>query len=212
MKGSASGYGVSGSGEYTKTDYQERRKDTAMTGGFILLAIVAVGAIVWFFWTEVKGTIESLTKGIGAGTGAIPDSTVRAANSLTPKAEDAINRQGEYYPVKTLTKEDYNNMLKSMGILEPVVKLGNIITPPAILDASAIAGAEAAATVNKLGLNNAYVDLPAYQKGLVTLGEGVGKLFGVDLIQAGYDMRAAIASSSQNEPMSDESRAFLGLE
>lgn len=201
MKGSYNAVTQSASGEYSKTDYQESRKNTALSGGLLLAVIALFAVVVYVFWSQIKGTLEQAANGLGAiipdmPSGNIPQSTVTAANSLTQAATDAVNNQGQYYPVKPQTAADYDAMLKSLGMLEPITRLGNAITPPAILDGASAAGAEAAATVNKLGLNNAYVDLPAYQKGLVTLGEGVGKLFGVDLIQAGYDMRSAIQTSN----------------
>lgn len=201
MKGSYNPVTQSASGEYSKTDYQESRKNTALSGGLVLAVIALFAVIAYIFWAQIKDALEQAGKGLGAivptlPSGNIPDSTVTAANSLTPPPTEAINNAGQYYPVHPQTAADYDAMLKTLGMLEPVVRVGNVITPPAILDASTIAGAEAAATVNTLGLNNAYADLPAYQKGLVTLGEGVGKMFGVDLIQAGYDLRSAIQTSN----------------
>jgi hypothetical protein len=200
MKGSYNAVTQSASGEYTKSDYQERRKDTALSGGVLIAVLAILAVVIWYFWTQARDALTNAAKGLGAilpnlPSGSITPEGVTAANSETPEATSAINNVGQYYPVKTLTKDDYDKMLTSLGMLQPVVKLGNVITPPAITTAATQAGAEAAATVNKLGLNNAYVDLPALQKGLVTLGEGVGKAAGVDLIQAGYDFRASIASS-----------------
>jgi hypothetical protein len=193
MKGSYNAVTQSASGEYSRSDYQESRKNTAMSGGVVIAVIAVIAVIVWYFWTQIKSTVGAIVPSLPSGS--ISPSAVTAANSQTPPAEKAINTVGQYYPVKALTAEDYDRMLKSLGMLEPVVKVGNVITPPAITASATQAGAEAAATVNKLGLNNAYVDLPVLQKGLVTLGEGIGKLAGVDLIQAGYDMRSAINSS-----------------
>jgi len=102
----------------------------------------------------------------------------------------AINAQGNPYPVKQLTSADYEQMLNSIGVLKPVVQAGDVVTPSFVLQDAATAGAQAAETVNKAGLNNAYVDLDPVSKGLVTFGEGIGKLAGVDLIQMGVDMRA----------------------
>lgn len=201
----------SASGEYTRTDYQEQRKNTAMSGGVVIAVLLVLAVIAWYFWNTITGTLKGAANALGVPDGAIPDSTVQAANSATTKDPTlAVNNYGNYYPVKTLTKADYDNMLSSLGMLEPVVRIGNVVTPPGVLDSAAKAGSEAAATVNKLGLNNAYMDLPDYQRGLVTLGEGLGKLVGVDLIQAGYDMRGAITTSATNQPMSPDSAGFLG--
>lgn len=182
---------------YGKTDYQERRKDTLLTTGIIITGFVVVGALVYYYWTSLKGAVVGAVK---LPAGSVTPDVIAAANSETPDAPYAVNTHGEYYPVKKLTEEDYNNMLKSLGMLEPVVRMGNVITPSVITSAAAQAGAESAATINKLGLNNAYQDLPAIQKSLVTLGQGVGKIFGVDLIAAGYNMRGSITTTNSQAP------------
>jgi len=210
MKGSASGYGVSGAGEYTRTDYQEHRKDTAMKGGMIIAIIAVIAVIAWLFWDRLNAQIQGITNpfkgasdyaaGLVNGAGAMlnarqADATravVFGANYDKPTVTEARSNLGEYYPIKTLTQTDYDNMLKNAGdIPAAIVKLGNVVTPNEVLTVASGKGAEAANTVNRLGLNNAYWELPDWQRGLVTLGEGIGMTFGVDLIQQGANNAAA---------------------
>jgi hypothetical protein len=210
MKGSASGYGVSGAGEYSRVDYQEHRKDTAMSGGIIIAIIAVLAIIAWLFWDRLNASFSAITNplkgvsdfttGIVNGAGAMinarqADATsqiVKGATSNTPTVAEARNNLGEYYPIRTLTATDYDNMLKNAGdIPAAIVRLGNVVTPNEVLTAAAGKGAEAANTVNRLGLNNAYWELPDWQRGLVTLGEGIGMTFGVDLIQQGANNAAA---------------------
>jgi len=223
MKGSASGYGLSGAGEYGRSDYQEHRKDVALKGGTVIAIIAVLAVIAWLFWdrlnAQVKGVSDAITNAIPKfpkfpdlpnpvkwgedafnGAGAMlnarqADATsaiVFGANYDKPTVAEARNNLGEYYPIKTLTQTDYDNMLKNAGdIPAAIVKLGNIVTPNEVLTAASSKGAEAANTVNRLGLNNAYWELPDWQRGLVTLGEGIGMTFGVDLIQQGANNAAA---------------------
>lgn len=180
----------SAGGEYevTKTDYSEGRKNTLMSVGIVLLVIVGIGLAIWYL---LKNVVSS----------AIPDPikaiTETVANTQA-KATDAIvsGANTNRFSTTPLTTADYDNMLKGAGLAEIPVRIGNMITPPSILEAAAKAGSDAANTVNKNGLTVAYNELPGIEKGLVTLGEGVGKLAGVDLIQMGWDFGSMIKSSN----------------
>lgn len=188
---------ATGSYAVDRTDYQEQRKSTAMGFGMILVIIAAIGFTIWYLWQKFVNSIPNpagdvvnyVTNTYNTATKTIVD----AANSVGEKdPTKAIDVNGNPYPVKTLTRADYEAMLQGLGLLKIPVQAGTIITPPVILDAATAAGAQAANTVNTLGLNNAYVDLGLPQKALVTFGEGIGMIFGVDLIQLGYDMRPKV--------------------
>lgn len=212
MKASASGYGMSGSGEYSRTDYQERRKDRALSGVLIIAVIAVIGFIVYMIMKGLN-PLKTVTDKIADLRQTSVSAVVAGANSDTTEATSAMNVNGGYYPVKTLTQTDYENMLNKLGIARIAVDTGNIVTPPVILGAASQAGAEVATTVNKLGLNDAYVDLPLLQKGLVTLGAGVGKIFGADVIQMGYDMRSDVKSASGvvNQPVNQTERSAADI-
>ena len=217
-------------GEYevTRSDYQERRKDAALGGVGILIVLGLLIAFCWFFWSSIsnwlnglgsaltnplKGISDTISGGWTAKQNSATAAVVTGANSAGAKAAtDGINQFGEYYPVKTLTAEDYNAMLTGAGdVPADVVRLGNVITPNEVLTVAASAGADEAATVNRLGLNDAYVGLPDVEKGLVTFGAGVGKLFGVDLIQAGYDNRANMPPGTGAPPIGSDIRTGVGI-
>ena len=229
-----------GSYEYSGTDYRESRKNTAMSGGVIILIIVALAAVVWLFWDRLNATISGITNPLGGALTGIVDASaglvngagamvnarqadatqavLAGANSGTPTVADARDNIGEYYPVKTLTATDYDKMLTDAGIVpKDIVKLGNIVTPNEVLSVAASAGSDAANTVNRLGLNNAYWGLPDVQRDLVTLGEGIGKATGVDLIQQGANDQAAMtgltsaaAASVDWLPFGDNIRGMVG--
>jgi hypothetical protein len=193
--GSASGYGVSGSGEYTQTDYRESRKNTVLNFTLVLVVIAIIGGVIYYFINKVS-PLTAVQDFIAGRKTAAETSIVSGANSGTQDPTTARNVDGGYYPVKAQTQQDYENFLNRLGIAAPIVQAGNIITPPSILESASKAGASAADTVNKLNLNDAYVELPPLQKGLVSVGEGVGMAFGVDLIQMGYDMRKEVEKAS----------------
>jgi len=171
-------------------------RSEGLTGIAVLVAVIAViGFGIWYIVTK--------TQAIGKITGLWKATQDNAVENIVAGAAPAVNDPkqartvtGDYYPVKTLTQDDYNRMVKETGVVAPIIRLGNAIVPPVILNQASNSGMEAAATVNRLGLNNEYVDLPIIQKGLVTLGEGIGSMFGVDLIQAGYDMRSDVTKSA----------------
>jgi hypothetical protein len=199
MKGKASGYGVSGSGEYTRTDYQEHRKDTAMTGGVIIAVLVVIVAAVYLLWQKIN-PVTAVSNALSGTQQAAVAAVVQGGQNLTPVL-DAKSINGQYYPVKPLTQKDYDAMLTGAGAaLSALVQTGNAVVPPGILETQANLGATGAKTVNTLGLNNAYVALPTVQKGLVTLGEQIGLNLGFDPIQAGYDFRANIVASNAGQP------------
>jgi hypothetical protein len=202
MKAAGSYAGASGNVEASRADYQESRKSTVTSGGMVILVLLVIAGIAYFFWKEVTGAFGNLGTALPDLSGKLPDSTVAAANAATATPEAAVNQYGTYYPVKTLTREDYDRMLSSLGLIEPVVRVGNVVTPQTVLDAAATAGSQSANTVNKLGLNDAYCNLDLVSKSFVTLGEGVGKLVGVDVIQAGYDMRGFVTNSRAQAPVS----------
>jgi hypothetical protein len=213
MKGSASGYGVSGSGEYNKTDYQEHRKDTLLSGGMVIAVIVVIGAIIWLFWDKLTSQITGVFDGAGnmlnARQADAVTNVLKGSNQNKPAVAEARNNLGEYYPIKTLTQTDYDKMLSEAGAIPAsIVRLGNVITPNELLSYAAGQGADAANTVNRLGLNDAYWKLPDVQRGLVTVGEGIGKTFGVDLIQAGADF--ASKSKGIIPPIGSNIRAPVG--
>jgi hypothetical protein len=224
MKAQGTYAGAGGSVDVDRTDYQEQRKNTALGGGVIIIIIVAVAAVLWLFWdrlnAQINGAAEALnpfkflesTAGIvGAREEAAISSVVQGSNASKPTVAEARNNLGAYYPVKTLTSADYEQMLKGIGdIPASIVKLGNVVTPNEVLTAAAGKGAEAAETVNRLGLNDAYVGLPDVQKGLVTFGEGVGMLFGVDLIQRGAEFSAK-SKDTGFSPFGGDIRTAVGL-
>ena len=231
-----------GSYEYSGTDYRESRKNTAMSGGVILVIIIALAAVVWLFWDRLNATIAGVTNplsgaltgivdagaGLVNGAGAMvnakqADATravLSGANSGTPTVAEARDNIGNFYPVKTLTATDYDKMLKDAGlegIPGDVAKLGNIVTPNEVLSVAASAGSDAANTVNRLGLNDAYWGLPDIPRDLVTIGEGIGKATGVDLIQQGANYQAAMtgiqsaaAASVSWLPFGDNIRGMVG--
>jgi len=227
MKASGNYAGAGGSVDYGKTDYQEHRKDTAMSGGVVIAIIAVIAVIAWLFWDRLNAQFQGLTAinplqgisdfstGLVNGAGAMVNArqadavsrVVNGANHITPTVSEARNNLGEYYPIKTLTSKDYDQMLTDAGAIpKAIVQAGNVITPNEILTAAAGKGAEAANTVNRLGLNNAYWELPDIQRGLVTLGEGIGMTFGVDLIQMGANNRAVDWPS----PFGDNLRLDVG--
>lgn len=193
MKGSYNAVTQEASGEYSRVDYQEGRKNTLLTGGIAIAVLAVIGVIIWYVLSKVTSIVpdpvKTVTDAYTAGTTAV----VKGSNSVTKDPLQAINVDGNPYPVKTNTLADYETFIQNWGILGTAAKAGTVITPPAILQAASTAGAESAQTVNRLGLNNAYVNLDPVSQGLVTVGEGVGKVFGIDLIQLGYDMRAKTA-------------------
>jgi hypothetical protein len=213
MKGSYNAVTQSASGEYGREDYQESRKNTAMSGGVIIAVIAVVAVVAWLFWDRLNAQVAAITNGLNPfkaasdaaaglvnGAGAMINhkqadavqAAVYGGNSGTPTVSEARDNLSEYYPVKTLTSMDYNRMLQGAGdVPAAIVSAGNVITPNEWLSAASGAGSNAADTVNRLGLNNAYCELPDWQRGLVTLGEGVGSIFGVDLIQQGANNAAA---------------------
>ena len=190
MKGSASGYGVSGSGEYNRVDYQEQRKDKAIGFGMILVILAVVGVGLWFFWTTITGWFSKNNplNAVGDVTNYISNTYQNAEKTAISNAgnpipvNEAKNNQGNWYPVTT--PEGLKKWLEGTGAAAPV-----FVASAAALPTVTQAGVSGANTVNKLGLNDAYVDLGLPQKALVTVGEGIGMLFGVDLIQMGYNMR-----------------------
>jgi Na+-transporting methylmalonyl-CoA/oxaloacetate decarboxylase gamma subunit len=194
MKGSASGYGVSGAGEYNRVDYQEQRKDRAIGWGMILVVLALIAAFIWFMWSQfsnavtaanpfktasdaISGTQQAITKAYEE----TEKTAISSAGNPIP-VNEAKNVQGNWYPVST--PESLKKWLEGTGAAAPV-----FVASAAALPTVTQAGVSGANTVNKLGLNDAYVDLGLPQKALVTVGEGIGMLFGVDLIQMGYDMR-----------------------
>jgi len=191
---------------YSAADHREGRKDTLLAGAVVLVILGAVAYLVYLAFKGATATTDGIKKTL---TDLIPDmpeipdfsgkntqaAAVEGGNKATPAATDATNIFGKYYPVKTLTTADYNSMLDQIGVARVLVDAGNAITPPTIINSAAFAGSQAAETVNKNGLNDAYVDLPFVAKGLVTLGEGIGMVAGVDLIQLGHDARSQTAAS-----------------
>lgn len=189
MKGSYNAITQEASGEVTRTDYQEGRKTTLLNFGLGVAFLAILAGLAWLIISKLTSTVPDPITALKEQYGRSVKGVISGANTVTPDPMQAINDQGNPYPVKTLTTEDYEQMLNGLGLLKPVVQAGNVITPPALLEGAAAAGSQAAQTVNKAGLNDAYVDLNPVSKGFVTLGEGVGMVFGVDLIKLGYDMR-----------------------
>ena len=223
--------------EYGREDYRESRKNTAVSGGVVLVILVALAAIVWLFWDRLNASIAGVTNPIGSALSGIADAgaglvngagaminarqadavqaVMAGATAGTPTVAEARDNLGEYYPVKTLTKTDYDTMLSNAGVIPATVaRLGNVVTPNEVLSTAASAGADAANTVNTLGLNNAYWALPDVQRDLVTLGEGIGKATGVDLIQQGANFNAlwnnAIKAVEWPAPIGSDIRTGVG--
>ena len=163
--------------------------------GFFIAVVALIGFAVWWIWKKTDLIARATSTWKATQDNAV-EHVVTGAQYRVTDPTMARTVQGDYYPVKTLTQEDYDRMLKETGILEPMIRTGNAIVPPAVLEYAGRVGEQGALTVNKLGLNNSYVDLPPLQKGLVTFGEGLGNFFGVDLIQAGYDMRSDVVKSN----------------
>ena len=209
MKASASYNPVTqsagGSYEDTASDHRERRKDTLFTGGVILVIVAIIAVIAWYIWKNgsaaVTAAITAPLTALKSASDAIVTSTVvPAANSATAVVTQAKDNLGDYYPVKTLTTADYAARLGgTTPVVAIAVQAGNLITPQTLLDAAATAGSQSAQTVNDLGLNDAYVDLSLPEKALVTLGQGIGSIFGVNLIQLGYDQRTDVVTANANQ-------------
>lgn len=204
MKGSASGYGVSGSGEYQRSDYQEQRKTTAMNFGMVLVVLALIVAFVWVVISKITNFVPDPVTSIRQAYQAAEENVIDTAQYPIPTTE-ARNRDGNYYPVTTA--EGLRQRLNQTGVFRPLIVLGNTITPQATT-----AGVNAAVTVNRLGLNNAYVDLDPLSKLGVSVGEGIGSLFGVDLIQMGYDMRNQPGQpTNTNTKISTEWDNYIGV-
>ena len=163
--------------------------------GFFIAVIALIIFAVYWIWKKTD-LIARATSVWQAGQDTATEAVVTGAQYRITDPTQARTVAGDYYPVKTLTQEDYDRMLKETGILEPLIRTGNMIVPETVLNYAGRVGEQGAYTVNKLGLNNSYVDLPPLQKGLVTFGEGLGNFFGVDLIQAGYNMRSDVQKSA----------------
>lgn len=195
MKGSASGYGVSGAGEVTRMDYQERRKDSLINFGLFIGVIVAIIAVIYVLFQKstdafkLPNPFEVVSGAVGGAVETAKAQTVNAAVYPIP-ATQAINERGQYYPVTT--QEGLEQRLNDTGVLQPLVLIGNAVTG----GAATAAGAQGAATVNRLGLNNEYDKLDPLSKTFVSVGEGFGMLFGLDVIQMGSDMKKEIDKSA----------------
>jgi hypothetical protein len=153
----------------------------------ILIVLALIAAFIWFMWSQITKTVAAanpLTALSGKVSQIYQDTEKTAiSNAGNPiPVNEAKNAQGNWYPVST--PESLKKWLEGTGAAAPV-----FVASAAALPTVTQAGVNAANTVNKLGLNDAYVDLGLPQKALVTVGEGIGMLFGVDLIQMGYDMR-----------------------
>jgi len=188
MKGSASGYGLSAGGEKSKMDYQEQRKDNLISFGFFLGAMVLFIAVLYYVFVAAKDKLKLPIPNPFAAYETAKTETVNAAMYPIPVTE-ARDVNGNYYAVTT--QEGLEQKLKNTGILQPLVVAGNTITGGAATQA----GAVAAQTVNRLGLNNEYDRLDPLSKTFVSIGEGAGMIFGVDVIQMGYDMRKEVEKS-----------------
>jgi len=206
MRGQYDPITESASGSVGKSDY--------IVGGAVIIAIIAaLGILIWFVISKLtgllpdplataKGAVDAATKAVTDTKNASDTSIAQAASSVTPTADQAINVSGNPYPVKTLTQTDYENFLAKFGLAGTVAQVGDVAINAAgaqpVLDAVTMDGAKAGNTVNRLGLNNEYVDLPALQKGLVTVGEGVGQALTLgqfDPIQAGFDLKQQLNNS-----------------
>lgn len=187
MKGSASGYGVSGSGSYSKTDYQEHRKDTVLNFGLILIVFAAIIIALYFFMQKAGEQIASLNPFAAVSTAynKAAEETVQHATYPIPVTQ-ARDENGNYYSVTT--PDGLRQKLDGTGILKPLVVAGSVITGGKAEEA----GAVAAQTVNRLGLNNEYDRLDPISKTFVSVGEGAGMLFGLDIIQMGHDMKSQV--------------------
>jgi hypothetical protein len=160
-------------------DYQEGRKNILFNGVIIILVIVAIGVTIWYLISKASSSIPDPIAEIKKAFEKAKQKTVQDATYPIPTSE-AVNKDGDYYPVTTT--EGLKARLEALGFFKVPVVVGDAITGGTTTEA----GTRAAITVNKLGLNDEYVDLNPASKFLVSVGEGIGFLFGQDLIQGGY--------------------------
>jgi len=73
MKGEYNAVTQSASGEIGRADYQESRKNTAMTGGVIIAIIVVLAGVVYLFWKELTGTISAAADKVSSAVPQMPD-------------------------------------------------------------------------------------------------------------------------------------------
>jgi hypothetical protein len=182
-KGSYNPVTQSASGEYNvgREDYEESRKNTAVGGGIVILILLVIAGIVFFFWKEITGAIGNVGKSVTDNIPKLPD-----LSGVVPNAVNTVTSGVE--AVSSMTKEQYDQMLKTLGSGQlAVTKVIESTTTPN-------------PTTVRLNLDESFNELPDMQKMLINLGEGIGQLVGVDIIQAGYNMRGAIGSASQVAP------------
>ena len=107
MKGSYNAVTQEASGEYSRVDYQEGRKNTLLTGGIAIAVLAVIGVIIWYVLSKVTSIVpdpvKTVTDAYTAGTTAV----VKGSNSVTKDPLQAINVDGNPYPVKTNTLADY---------------------------------------------------------------------------------------------------------
>ena len=188
MEGHGPGYG----GSYGMSNRDLIVYVLFIVGGIVVVYLILKDAVSSTV-SGVKDTVNSIIPVVPNPISPDSPSQTSASTAVLSGANSRNTGQGPL-----LTKQDYDNFLSGAGWpVETVVRVGNTITPPVLLEAAARAGAESAETVNRLGLNDAYVDLSAPAKGLVTLGQGIGKAAGVDIIQMGYDFRTTISQARQ---------------
>jgi hypothetical protein len=191
-KGSYNPVTQSAAGEYSvgKEDYAEQRKNTAVGGGIVILILLVIAGIVFFFWREITGAIGNVGKSVTDNIPKLPDlSGVAPLPDLSGVVPNAVNTvTSGVEAVSSMTKEQYDQMLKTLGSGQlAVTKVIESTTTPN-------------PTTVRLNLDESFNELPDIQKVLINLGEGIGQLVGVDIIQAGYNMRGAIGSASQVVP------------
>ena len=210
MKGSYNAVTQQASGEYGREDYEGSRKNTITSGGMIIAVLLVGAAIIYFFGATIAGWVSKnnpLTNNpVTQGIDTLTSGAQYLQGQVGKIGQGIVDNTGR---IEQQMSDTGNYVGKSAGdVPQDFATLGNVITS----NEAQSAGVRAADTVNSLGLAPAYWGLPDWQRGLVSLGEGIGSVFGVDLIQMGAQNAAANNNNNQatGQPMiGDNQRAAL---
>ena len=83
MKGSYNAVTQEASGEYGRSDYQESRKNTLMSGGMLIAVIAVVAVIAWLFWDRLNASIAGLPNPVKDAKSWIDDTTRYWSDGMT---------------------------------------------------------------------------------------------------------------------------------